>query len=566
MDHARPLRRLLPVGVLTAAGLAGCATAPPYRPVMTSQSPTRPVATADSAASVPPPASAPVTANAGPAANGNPAANSSPVANGSPVAPAPPDAPPSSSPTPPPPVDLGQSPGVLPNPPGASGQTDLNLNAPMGVLQTPLASPPPSAAPTENAPPPPGTSAPASPLAAPPQVGVSVNIGAGNGAAAAPAPTQKPSAKNPPTPIAPPSPLARLRKRFHDLTHPSKPAPKKEGDTLSASVTPGTKTTTAITSDRFPLPTTNVGVALKVEMPPMHPLYVSDDVPRAQSVTGSVQTAQVEPLSPPANELPPIPPASTSVAAGAAPSAGIEQWPLGPGVTAGPVAATADSSEDFTAIPEEEYRAAVAKLERANEMSARSQSAVRPVPGPAALSEQARSLDPQPRPSTSAPGGTDTSSPAAQATTMIVIPQAAPSSQPLSQPLSDAMSAANSSPGPPGGALQRASLPNSNSPTQIPNQELGGAFPSGWSLPANGGLRPVTTTSATVVTPVAPQAGPELSSQPGEMPSGGNVSWVPIKQATPPVPHVSALPAGGTDQAAPPATPSAPSDGAQGGS
>jgi hypothetical protein len=138
------------------------------------------------------------------------------------------------------------------------------------------------------------------------------------------------------------------------------------------------------------------------------------------------------------------------------------------------------------------------------------------------------------------------------------------------QSLPSAVSAASSSPNMSAGAVQAASLPNTNAPTQIPNQipnqESAGAFPSGWSMPSSGAVRPVTTTSATVVAPVAPQGGAGSFAQPGEMPPSGGENWVPIRQAAPSTPRVSALPAAGVDSTSPPANPSAAFDGAQGGS
>src|SRR5580704_12289497 len=50
MDRSKPFRRLLPVGILSAVGFAGCASTPAYRPLITSQAPSRPPAAAEAPA------------------------------------------------------------------------------------------------------------------------------------------------------------------------------------------------------------------------------------------------------------------------------------------------------------------------------------------------------------------------------------------------------------------------------------------------------------------------------------------------------------------------------------
>jgi hypothetical protein len=363
MDRSRPFRRLLPaVGILSAAGFAGCASAPAYRPVVTSQAPSRPVATADSSADS---SLAPATPAPGPPSVPPPAAPAAPL----------PDAPPLSL-MPAPPSQSVSEPGASGGPalaaPAPSGVQPY-LSAPMGVLQTPLAAPPaPAATPTDSGPPLPAGQLPADAApSAPAAPSVSVNIDAATGAGAAPAaapqkpqPGKKSTSKKPADP--PLSPLARLRKRFHSFVHPD---PKKDSEQKSALADPqgpATQVARPVSGYRVPLPTAEV--AVKVSTPPVHGLYASDDVDNTRPIVSDVNTARVEPTPQQPQEISQAP--ITSAAAATKPNADseIEQWPYSAPATttAHPNPEAAGSTEDFTAISAEEYRTGVAKIEHAN--------------------------------------------------------------------------------------------------------------------------------------------------------------------------------------------------------
>ncbi len=221
----------------------------------------------------------------------------------------------------------------------------------MGVLQTPLPSPSVVVQPTEpgrlTAPAPAESIAPAVP-AAPDST---------------PAPATKKAAAKPAKPADPPlSPLARLRKRFHSLTHPAPKPTKKDADALAAGDT--AKSGVAVASGpRVPIPRSSVGVAVRVEKPPLHPLYASDEAESLPPIVSSTQTAQVDASVRPVAPLPLVSPAPQAVPASSS-SNEIEQWPHGGDAPPSEQHATVkvEGIEDFTAISPEEYRATVAKI------------------------------------------------------------------------------------------------------------------------------------------------------------------------------------------------------------
>ncbi|HEV8002766.1 MAG TPA: hypothetical protein VGP63_22965, partial [Planctomycetaceae bacterium] len=142
MDRSKPFRRLLPVGILSAAGFAGCASTPAYRPLITSQAPSRPVAAAEAPANS---SSVPVAPSLGAPIEPAPAAPpmDPPPRPGTYESPAqssnePSQSPPSQSPP-------SQPTGPAFEAPGA-GSVQPHLSTPMGVLQTPLIPPPAPAA------------------------------------------------------------------------------------------------------------------------------------------------------------------------------------------------------------------------------------------------------------------------------------------------------------------------------------------------------------------------------------------------------------------------------------
>jgi hypothetical protein len=440
MDRSKPFRRLLPVGVVSVAGLAGCCTAPAYRPVMTCQPPRAAVATVP-APSMNQPAAEPVVVGSAP--------NVGAVT-------VPPAAPPIVSTTPPalpaaPPQSTGDS-TTAPAPPNAAvvPPSQLYLNAPMGTLQSPLPPPPapPAASQTEAAQPAPAIPAPN--LGIPVQAPATPNGDAGSGNAAGDA-DKKPLAKNkksakPSDP--PPSPLARLRKRFHDFAHPpTKPAPKKDGDPTS----PAEPTTVAkgvaqpVIGYRVPLPTAEAGIAVRVQTPPTHPMYAADDV-EARPVAADGQTAAVaatQPAAPlitaqPAAPIATAAPATAAMTEKSASADNVEQWPYRGGAVSMPdppqkAAQTSvqTTDDDFTAIPVEEYRATVVKIEPQTQLPAHSETAFEPPPAPPATSEQINGTDEQhvQSPETAAPVShpvqATPASGSAERPQMFVIPQAA---------------------------------------------------------------------------------------------------------------------------------------------
>ena len=399
MDGSKPYRRLLPAGVLSVAGLAGCVTAPAYRPVIPQAPP--PAASASNPAPGSPSAASPV-----------PAAPATPPAAAPPAAP-PADSPPRFAMPPAPPqssADAAPSAGPELNPPSANG-ADLHLSAPMGVLQTPLPAPPqPITVPGDSSPAQPATQVPAGGNPAG-QAAVSVSVDAGE--TATPDQPKKPPKKKPKPakPADPPmSPLARLRQRFHMLTHPSeKQAPQKEPETT-------THATHLVTGSRVPLPT--AGATMTVQAAPLHPLYAADDAQNGPPPAASMQTARIEPT--------PAPPSSASAAMQPSANSEIEQWSshrTPAASTTQRTPQTAESPDEFTAISDEEYRATVAKIARSNEPTATTETPAPPAIGPPKSQDQARSTLPA-TPQSAAPAvGSNVPAVPGQAQTWIVIPQ-----------------------------------------------------------------------------------------------------------------------------------------------
>jgi hypothetical protein len=405
MDRSKPFRRLLPVGVVSVAGLAGCCTAPAYRPVMTSQPPRAAVAAVPAPSTSQPPAEV-VQEVVVPAPNVGP--GTAPAAS-----------PPATAVTPPtPPQTIGTTTPAAPPPPSAISvpTSQLYLNAPMGTLQSPLPPPPapPAASQTETAQPAPAIPAPN--LGIPVQAPAAPNGDSGSGNAPGDA-DKKPLAKNkksakPNDP--PPSPLARLRKRFHDFAHPPmKPAPKKDGE-QTASTEPTTVAkgvTQPVIGYRVPLPTAEPGVAVRVQSPPTHPMYAADDV-EAHPVAANGQTAAVaataqlaaplitaQPAAPLVTAQPAAP-ATAPMPDKSASAENLEQWPYRGGAVTAPdqpqkatQTAVQAADDDFTAIPVEEYRATVLKIAPQTKSPTHGETAFQPPPAPPATPEPMGSSD-----------------------------------------------------------------------------------------------------------------------------------------------------------------------------
>jgi hypothetical protein len=449
MDRSKPFRRLLPVGILSAAGFAGCASAPAYRPVVTSQAPVRPLAAADASANS---SSVPATQPPSPPVAPPAAVPVTPPVDGSGVTLMP--APPSQS------VSEPAAPGGPAPALSAPGPNDVQpyLSSPMGVLQTPLTPPSaPPAAPSEGgqpllAPQLPADTSLSAP--APPSVAVKVDAAVGTdggaaGAAEKPLPGKKPKPTKPAEP--PLSPLARLRKRFHSITHP----PKKDPDQKSVLADPhGTATEVAHSVSGYRVPLPNGEIAVKVATPPIHGLYASDDVDNPRPIASDVKTARVEPSAPQSVEIAPAPVTSAAAATKPVADTEIEQWPYSAPTTttARPNPAPGDSTEDFTAISADDYQAGVTKIEHANAAPI-IEPLSRPTPTPPPAPQQAQSDDsappeasflpgpaaPPPAPAVAAPAPVAAmSAPVAaapvsvesQKPVLVVIPQAVPSTPP----------------------------------------------------------------------------------------------------------------------------------------
>jgi hypothetical protein len=533
MDRSKPLRRLLPVGVLSAAGLAGCVSAPAYRPVTTSPTPPNPVVVsppvtapgAAGAATIAPP-SAPVSPGAAP--------NAEPIV-APPTLPAPPQAIDAPLVPPPPPIVMPAPPVSETAPPsGPAGAapgaavTEPLLSAPMGVLQTPLPSPPIVVQPTE----------PARLTAPGPAESIAPSVPAGTEVTPTP-PAKKAAAK----PADPPlSPLARLRKKFHSLTHPAKPT-KKDADALAAGDQAGTAKAgvTVASGPRVAIPTASVGVAVRVEKPPLHPLYASDEVESLPPIASSTQTAQVDPTVRPSEPLPLVQPAPPAVPASAS-SNEIEQWPSGgdPPPSEQPATVKVEGVEDFTAISPEEYRATVAKINAPDNGPTILDTSKAPADAPPAAQQQVQTTQPKTHQPPAVPAASQSAS-RETSPTMIVIPQAAlratiptdpvapsspatPSESLAARSVETPTSAAWSTTTVPGQTIQTISSKNPNEPTHVEanaggpapgsmnlnasvNPNAGFAYQPGWTpvpapveLPAS----PPSPTAPSVVSPAPP--------------------------------------------------------------
>ncbi len=382
----------------------------------------------------------------------------------------------------------------------------------MGVLQTPLPSPPVVVQPSE----------PARLTAPGPAESIAPSVPAATDAT--PAPATKKAATKPADP--PLSPLARLRKKFRSLTHSAKPT-KKDTDALAAG--DAKAGVTVASGPRVPIPTASVGVAVRVERPPLHPLYASDEAESLPPIASSTQTAQVDATVRPIEPLPLVPPAPLAVPASS--SSEIEQWPNGGDAPPSeqPATVKVEGVEDFTAISPEEYRATVAKINAPDSGPTIIDMSKTPADVPPAAQQQVQTTQPKTPEPAAIPAAAQSSS-RETSSPMIVIPQAAhrvttptdavepirpasPSESvvarnveaPTDPSAAPPTSAAWSAPSVPGQTIQTISSRNPNEPTQVgANPNAGFAYQPGWTpVPAPVEL-PASPPSPTVPT-VVPQ-------------------------------------------------------------
>jgi hypothetical protein len=516
MDRSKPFRRLLPAGIVSVAGLTGCMCAHGYRPLVGPQQPASPPITAkDSTAnSSTPSASTPLAApaateSAGPAV---PPPITVPAPPTPPAAPAPPAIPPQSG------NDPATGGGRVSNAP----EVQPYLNAPMGVLQTPLpSSEAPAAAPPAEA----LELAPKGPTdtAAPAQPSVSVNVDVEHGNANGPvSDSQKPAAakkSKPKKPDPPPSPLARLRARFHAITHPpSKPALKREADETT------THATHLVTGSRVPLPTPEV--AAKIQTSPVHGLYASDDAQTSPPVAAS-QAPPADPSTQSPAPAPPVAPETVAAASNPTANATVDQWPhSAPAQPASePPSRTADSSDEFTGFTAEEYRATVSKIERRDKPIAADAPAGPSDDASIALPQwtgRQQSVDSSAPHSDPAVGSTSPNNPAlgstapnpapGEAGAMMVIPQAVPRPDRLQ-------------PAPPSG---ESATPNqaagfAGSGDGIRDAVSGTATSAGWSpVPQYSAITPAGVAPVSNAPAADPNLSPNDPNSNGSIPSGTN--------------------------------------------
>jgi hypothetical protein len=342
--------------------------------------------------------------------------------------------------------------------------------------------------------------------AVPAQPSVSVKIEGGDSTDPA-ASAQKPRAAKKPKPAKPGdqslSPLARLRARFQLLTHPSKPAPKKEA--------PGTTShsTHLVTGARVPLPAADV--AAQAPAPSVHGLYASDEGGTSSPDSTTVQTAPSLPATQAGAAT-----SQVSVDPGAATMPGgsneVEKWPhnQSTGTAIRSSAATTDSADDFTAIPDDEYRATVAKIAPADAPKTTAQWSTESTStnAPPAQQSQAQSTESAPPPAPPALGSTRPNPIPGEAGAWMAIPKTSPkdSLRPAAEQagsvgrnLSARTSAADAvrdhvvgAPSTVGwspsaaqdAAIEPAASPNSGGSTQIePNSSAETSINPGWSLP-----------------------------------------------------------------------------------
>jgi len=528
MDRSKPLRRLLPVGVLSAAGLAGCASSPAYRPVTTSPTPPNPVVVSPSAAAPGPVGPAPTAPPSGPV-NSSPAPNAEPIVT-PPALPAPPQAADAPLVPPPPPTGMPAPPvseTAPPSSPAGTGPgaavTEPLLSAPMGVLQTPLPSPPVVVQPSE----------PARLTAPGPTESIAPSVPAATDATPAPA-TKKAAAK----PADPPlSPLARLRKKFHSLTHPAKPT-KKDADALAAG--DAKAGVTVASGPRVPIPTASVGVAARVERPPLHPLYASDEGESLPPIASSTQTAQVDATVRPIE--PPVPPAQLAVPASSS-SNKIEQWPNGGDAPPSeqPATVKVEGVEDFTAISPEEYRATVAKINAPDSGPTIIDMSKTPAEVPPAAQQQVQTAQPKTPEPPAVPAAAQSST--RESPPMVVIPQAAHRVTIPTDPVE------SSSPATPSASLVARNVESPTDPSAAPPTS------AAWSAPSVPGqtIQTISNKNPSEPTPVAANSGGpapiSVNSNASVNPNAGfayQPGWTPVPApvelpASPPSPAASAV-------------------------
>jgi hypothetical protein len=285
-----------------------------------------------------------------------------------------------------------------------------------------------------------------------------------------------------------------------------------------------------VTGSRVPLPTADV--AIKVQASPIHGLYASDDAENARPVAGSAAAAPVLSPTQPSGENSQAN-NGTVAATQTATNTGIEQWPRSAAAaTPRPSAASTESAEDFTAIPEEEYRATVAKIQGSSEPTPKAEWPVqRATTSEPASQDQAQSTQPAPPPAPPAVGSTAPNSVPGEAGAWIVIPQALPKADrlppaepnrseapslatnvPAVQTLRDLASGSPSTadwspPVSPGPVIEPASSPGPAGSNQIePNTNSGAAFNPGWTLPPAVYEEPASGPRTSFVPAVPPQA------------------------------------------------------------
>ncbi len=424
----------------------------------------------------------------------------------------------------------------------------------MGVLQTPLPSPPVVVQPSE----------PARLTAPGPTESIAPSVPAATDAT--PAPATKNAAAKPADP--PLSPLARLRKKFHSLTHPAKPT-KKDADALAAG--DAKAGVTVASGPRVPIPTASVGVAARVERPPLHPLYASDEGESLPPIATSTQTAQVEATARPIEPL--VPPAQLAVPASSS-SNKIEQWPNGGDAPPSeqPATVKVEGVEDFTAISPEEYRATVAKINAPDSGPTIIDMSKTPADVPPAAQQQVQTTQPRtPAPPTipaaAQSSSRETSSP------MIVIPQAAHRVTTPADPVE------SSSPATPSESLAARNVESPTDPSVAPPTS------AAWSAPSVPGqtIQTISNKNPSEPTPVAANSGGpapiSVNSNASVNPNAGfayQPGWTPVPapvelRDSPPSPTASAVVPRATSTAAsrlvravlnyPSATPSQPSVG-----
>ncbi len=396
----------------------------------------------------------------------------------------------------------------------------------MGVLQTPLPSPPVVVQPSE----------PARLTAPGPAESIAPSVPAGTEVTPTP-PAKKAAAK----PADPPlSPLARLRKKFHSLTHPAKPT-KKDADALAAG--DAKAGVTVASGPRVAIPTASVGVAVRVEKPPLHPLYASDEVESLPPIASSTQTAQVDPTVRPSEPLPLVQPAPPAVPASAS-SNEIEQWPSGgdPPPSEQPATVKVEGVEDFTAISPEEYRATVAKINAPDSGPTIIDMSKTPAEVPPAAQQQVQTAQPKTPEPPAVPAAAQSST-RETSPPMVVIPQAAHRVTIPTDPVE------SSSPATPSASLAARNVESPTDPSAAPPTS------AAWSAPSVPGqtIQTISNKNPSEPTPVAANSGGpapiSVNSNASVHPNAGfayQPGWTPVPApvelpASPPSPAASAV-------------------------